>query len=223
MPPACPSGMVYVPCYADSIKAAWNATGLSGGSLRSFATTNSIKAALNATGLPGGSLRSLLHQTASQAAWNATGLPGGSLRSLLHRDSIASRLECHRLARWIVTFLATPDIMQAAWNATGLPGGSLRSLLHETASQAALNATGLPSGSLRSLLHGQHRSRLECHRLARWIVTFLATVAENVKYPPGKPRAFTSTAPIVQTDSACRDARDIAYSRGIVIHAKPIW
>ena len=38
-------------------------------------------------------------------------------------------LECHRLARWIVTFSATRDSIEASLNATGLPGGSLRSLL----------------------------------------------------------------------------------------------
>jgi hypothetical protein len=38
--------------------------------------------------------------------------------------------KCHRLARWIVTFLATHTrLPRPAPNATGLPGGSLRSSL----------------------------------------------------------------------------------------------
>ena len=43
--------------------------------------------------------------------------------------------ECHRLARWIVTFIATRSNIEVAWNATGLPGGSLRSLLHGATSR----------------------------------------------------------------------------------------
>ena len=114
-----------------------------------------------------------------------------------YKGQLRSALECHRLARWIVTFLATKDSFETPLNATGLPGGSLRSLLQRTASkrlechrlarwivtflatqdsfETALNATGLPGGSLRSLLQGTASNALECHRLARWIVTFLAT------------------------------------------------
>ena len=67
---------------------------------------------------------------------------------------LRSRRECHRLVRWIVTFLATGPIYAVTWNATGLPGGSLT----------------FPRYS------AELRSRRECHRLVRWIVTFLATV-----------------------------------------------
>ena len=68
-------------------------------------------------------------RAASQSALNATGLPGGSLRSSLQPRPHRSRLECHRLARWIVTFLATARQPPQSPNATGLPGGSLRSSL----------------------------------------------------------------------------------------------
>ena len=86
-----------------------------------------------------------------------------------------SFLECHRLARWIVTFLATPDSIEAFWNATGWPGGSLRSLLHRTASKLSGMPPAGPVDRYVPCYTGQHRSFLECHRLARWIVTFLAT------------------------------------------------
>ena len=59
------------------------------------------------------------------------------------------------------------------------------SRLHSAmAAESRLNATGLPCESLRSLLLGiAAKHPPECHRLARWIVTFLATVAEHVTIP----------------------------------------
>ena len=88
--------------------------------------------------------------------------------------------KCHRLARWIVTFLATAANAKPPQNATGLPGGSLRSLLQQANAKPPQNATGLPGGSLRSLLHARRPSPPhKCHRLARWIVTFLATAGQR--------------------------------------------
>ena len=81
-----------------------------------------MDAAWNATGWPGGSLRSLLQGT----AWMLPGMPpAGPVDRYVpcYRGQHGSCLECHRLARWIVTFLATGDSMDAAWNATGQAGG----------------------------------------------------------------------------------------------------
>ena len=124
-----------------------------------------------------------------------------------------SQLQCHRLARWIVTFLAAADSIEASCNATGLPGGSLRSLLQRTASKPAAMPPACPVDRYVPCYSGQHPSQLQCHRLARWIVTFLAT-ADSIetscnahrlarwivtflatgsgerKYPPGKPVAL---------------------------------
>ena len=85
----------------------------------------------------------------------------------------ASWRECHRLARWIVTLVATAGLALLARmpparpvdayarryrrprspraNATGLPGGCLRSSLPPARSPRP-NATGLPGGCLRSSL-----------------------------------------------------------------------
>ena len=81
--------------------------------------------------------------------------------------------KCYRLARWIVTFLATRTA-RATWNATGLPGGSLRSSLHgqlrpgmppacpvdyvPATGHGSWNATGWPGGSLHSSLHRTARA-----------------------------------------------------------------
>ena len=92
-----------------------------------------------------------------------------------YRERHRSCLECHRLARWIVTFLATGNGIEATWNATGLPGGSLRSLLQGTASKLPGMPPACPVDRYVPCYRGRHRSYLECHRLARWIVTFLAT------------------------------------------------
>jgi hypothetical protein len=55
------------------------------------------------------------------------------------------------------------------------------------------NATGLPGGSLRYSLQGTTPLDPKCHRLAQWIVTFLAVAAlvrsKERETPPGKPVA----------------------------------
>ena len=62
-------------------------------------------------------------------------------------------LECHRLARWIVTFLATTDRTEIAVNATGLPGWIVTFLATTDRTEIVLNATGLPGvDRVRSLL-----------------------------------------------------------------------
>ena len=161
------TGRYKVPCA--------NATGWPGGSLRSLLQGDTVLCP-NATGWPGGLLRSLL-QGDTVLCPNATGWPGGSLRSLLQGDTVLCP------------------------NATGWPGGSLRSLLQGD-TVLCPNATGWPGGSLRSLLQGDTKclARMppagpvdryvpcyraiqsalpECHRLARWIVTFLATCSRK--------------------------------------------
>ena len=123
-----------------------------------------------------------------EATSNATGLPGGSLRSSLQRA--ASKLpRMPPACRWIVTFLATADSIEATSNATGLPGGSLRSLLQRTASKLPRMPPACPVDRYVPRYSGQHRSYLECHRLARWIVTFLATAdsIEATRMPPACP------------------------------------
>ena len=82
---------------------------------------------------------------------NAAGLPGGCLRSSLP-PALLSSPECHRLARWMLTFVATRRPCSPRPNATGSPGGCLRS--------------SLPPALLSSP---------ECHRLARWMLTLVAT------------------------------------------------
>ena len=78
-----------------------------------------------------------------------------------------SNLKCHRLARWIVTFLATPRSIAAIWNATGLSGGSLRSSLQHGASQQSGMPPACPVDRYVPCYTTQHRSNLKCHRLAR--------------------------------------------------------
>ena len=169
MPPACPVDR-YVPCYTD------------GRPVRQE----------NATGLPGGSLRSLLHRRGPVRQENATGLPGGSLRSLLHRRSPGSPRKCHRLARWIVTFLATQTGARFAKKMPpACPVDRYVPCYTDGRPVRQENATGLPGGSLRSLLHRRAPgSPRKCHRLARWIVTFLATQTGArfaKKMPPACP------------------------------------
>ena len=160
---------------------------------------------MNATGLPGGSLRSLLQGT----TWQLPGMPPACPVDRYvpcYRGPHGNCLECHRLARWIVTFLATGDRMATAWNATGLPGGSLRSLLQGTAWQlpgmppacpvdryvpcyrgpmaTAWNATGLP-GALRSLLQD---------RVYRYVpMSVTIPRASRGHFEHGKPPTATQT------------------------------
>jgi len=71
--------------------------------------------------------------------------------------------ECHRLARWIVTFAATSGEHHALPNATGLPGGSLR----------------LPLRGVR------------LHRASRWHPSGQqSSVSSERNDPQGKPGAF---------------------------------
>ena len=118
----------------------------------SLATGIEPRALPNATGLPGGSLRSSLQGTTPKHRRMPPACPVDRYVPRYRRHT-RSCLECHRLARWIVTFLATED---RAANLPGMP-------------------PACPVDRYVPRYTGQHRSCLECHRLARWIVTFLAT------------------------------------------------
>ena len=112
---------------------------------------------------------------------NAPGLPGGSLRSWLHAAARAPLLECPRLARGIVTFVATTrQLERPSSNAPGLPGGSLRSWLPRGSSSAPPRMPPACPGD--RYVRGYHAAAraplLECPRLARGIVTFVATTRQ---------------------------------------------
>ena len=92
-----------------------------------------------------------------------------------YTNSVAAGPECHRLARWIVTFLATQTASPLDPNATGLPGGLLRSLLHKQRRRWTRMPPARPVDCYVPCYTNSVASGPECHRLARWIVTFLAT------------------------------------------------
>ena len=104
---------------------------------------------------------------------NATGLPGGSYVPVTGTAPIS--FECHRLARWIVMSLTTSRTDSET--TSNPPAGPVDCYVPRYRDRLRIpsNATGLPGGLLRSSLQGLTPNTVECHRLARWIVTFLAT------------------------------------------------
>ena len=175
------------------------------------------------------------------AAANATGLPGGSLRSSLQTNHSHSRSECHRLARWIVTLLATDKSSEvrcechrlARWIVTFLAtdkSGRSRSECHRLARWIVTLLATDKSSEVRCECHRLarwivtllatrqiRRSRSECHRLARWIVTFLATGRRKIlPIPPRDPPnrsiwCCDDGAPL--TPHACLSARNVSIHR----------
>jgi len=103
-------------------------------SVRSVRSVISVRSRSILRGLPGGYLRSQLPGTRSPPPnLMPPACPVDSYVRRYPEPAHRSPTQCHRLARWILTFAATRNPLTAPQlNATGLPGGFLRSLLPGT-------------------------------------------------------------------------------------------
>ena len=139
---------------------------------------------------------------------NATGLPGGCLRSSL--PSAARPAQCHRLARWWFTLVATigrpPRPMPPACpvdvyahryhrpptlpNATGLPGGWFT--LATTTAPCRCEPLASTTASVDAYLESQGEQRGYAPVGSRGIRRGegIGPCSGERKHPPGKPVAF---------------------------------
>ena len=193
MPPACPAD-AYARRYVPPNPLPPECRRLARRILTLVATRRPIRSRRNAAGLPGGFLRSSL-RAAQSAPADAAGLPG-DLRSSLRppnpsrrmppacpADSYARRYvppnplppECRRLARRILTLVATRRPIRSRRNAAGLPGGFLRSSLRAAQSAPAGMPPACPADSYARRYVPPNPLPPECRRLARRILTLVAT------------------------------------------------
>ena len=196
MPPACPADS-YARRYVPPNSLPPECRRLARRILTLVATCRPIPSRRNAAGLPGGCLRSSLLRRPIPSRRNAAGLPGGFLRSSLPAaqsapagmppacpaDSYARRYvppnplppECRRLARRILTLVATRRPIRSRRNAAGLPGGFLRSSLPAAQSAPAGMPPACPADSYARRYVPPNPLPPECRRLARRILTLVAT------------------------------------------------
>ena len=143
-------------------------------SLTLAATRRPIPSGRNATGLSGGRLRSPLPAGQSPPAGMPPACP---VVAYARRYPPANPLrpECHRLVRWSLTLAATRRPIPSGRNATGLSGGRLRSPLPAGQSPPAGMPPACPVVAYARRYPPANPLRPECHRLVRWSLTLAAT------------------------------------------------
>ena len=151
-----------------------------------LATRKAGKNAENAPGLSGGWLRSLLQAKQGKTPRMPPACPGDGYVPC-YTQSREERRECPRLARGMVTFLATREAGKNAENAPGLSGGWLRSLLQAKQRTTPRMPPACPGDGYVPCYRQSSEERRECPRLARGMVTFPATrkAANNAENAPG--------------------------------------